>query len=214
MLDYNLQNILLANATTDYITRIQVRGLGGKICLTKVHDDVAAYWKDQNPASFGTHIVMLGLNVEQKLDGSRINPLRSSEGWTDICDAVFDGGIEMEGTVEIEIFDEHDQQILSFRQHTGEPSWPVRMIDDQRFFEFEQGHNYVCARTFDWVCSSFLVRSQRPFDPDLMDLNIFQTGWGNFIHSISYDEEVIEVEDQVWMTMQSPKATILQKGSN
>lgn len=213
MRDYNSPNIRLANAKAEFVTRIQVRGLGGKIGLTKVHDDVAAYWKDQNPGSFGTHI-MMGLNVEQKLDGSRINSLRSSEEWTDICDAVFDGGIEMEGTVEIEIFDDQDQQLLSFRQDPGETSWPVHMVDDQRFFQFEPGYSYACARTFDWVCSSFLVRSQRPFDPDLMDLNILQTGWGTFINSISYDAEVIEVENQVWMTMQSPKATILQKGSN
>ncbi|GEM_PF-3252786 len=200
-----------AFAPRTHRTRVDIVGCGGKIKLGRVDEDVAAYWAGQDPAAFGTHIFVMGLNVQQTLDGAPINPRRSRKNWGCICNVAYNGGIEMEGRVEIKAFAENGDQILDYVQSPDQPSWPVNQVDDSSFYEFDGRHSHVVARTFDVVCSTFIVEGKEPFDPDLLDLNLVQTGWGTFITSISYGGEVIDVEDQVSVQAAVPKATVLMK---
>lgn len=199
-----------AFAPRTHRTRVDIVGCGGKIKLGRVDEDVAAYWAGQDPAAFGTHIFVMGLNVQQKLDGTPINPRRSRKNWGCICNVAFNGGIEMEGCVEIKALAENGDQLLDYIQLPDQPSWPVNQVDDSSFFELDKRYSHVIARTFDVVCSSFIVESKQPFDSDLLDLNLVQTGWGTFITSISYGGQVIDVEDQVWVNAEAPKASVLK----
>lgn len=193
-------------------TRVDIVGSGGQIKLGRVDEDVAAYWADQDPAAFGTHIYVMGLNVQQKLDGRPINPRRSRKNWGCICNIALDGGVEMDGRVEIKAFAENGDLLLDHVQLPDQASWPVNQVDDTRFYQLDSRYSHVLGRTFDVVCSSFIIEDRKPFDPDLLDLNLVQTGWGTFINSISYAGQVVPIEDQVCVPAQAPKATVLKKG--
>jgi hypothetical protein len=195
------------------VTRVDIIGCGGKVMLGKANDHEAAYWRKHDPAAFGTHLLLLGLDVGQRLDGGPVKPRSVTKGLNK-RDVMFDGGIEMEGTIEIKAVAEDGTQLLDYLQQPDEPAWPVSMVDDRRFFQTDAKSTYFMARTFDSVCSTFIVEANRPFDPDLLDLNIFLTGWGAFIDSIFYDGQVIKPSDQMWLTAKTPKAMILQQGSN
>lgn len=192
-------------------TRIEISGFGGQVKLGRIDADVAAYWIDKNPELLGDHIYVRHLNVQQKLDGSPINPRRSRKNWGCICNIALDGGVEMSGRVEIKAFAESGSQIFSHVQLPDQDSWPVNQVDQSTFYQFDSRFHHATGRTFDVVCSTFIVESKEPFDPDLLDLNLVQTGWGTFINSVSYAGRVIELEDYVWVEAQAPKATVLKK---
>lgn len=192
-------------------TRIEISGLGGQVKLGRIDADVAAYWIDKNPEQFGGHIYVKHLNVQQKLDGSPINPRRSRKKWGCICNIAMDEGVEMAGRVEIKAFAENGAQLLNYVQLPDQSSWPVNQVDQTSFYQFDSRFSYATGRTFDVVCSTFVVEGKEPFDPDLLDLNLLQTGWGTFITSISYGGSVIDVDDYVWVEAQAPQATVLKK---
>lgn len=197
-----------------YSTRIEIIGCGGRIKLGRIDEDVASYWIDKDPAAMGSHIFSNGLNVQQKLDGTAINPRRSRRNWGCICNVAHACGVEMEGRVEIKAFAENGDQLLDFIQLPEETSWPVNLVDSSSFFEFDGRHSHAIGRTFEVVCSTFIVEGKAPFDPDLLDLNIVQTGWGTFITSISYAGDVIDAVDKVWVEAEAPKVCVLKKESN
>ncbi|EQB11677.1 hypothetical protein [Sphingobium lactosutens] len=192
-------------------TRIEISGFGGQVKLGRIDADVAAYWIDKNPEQLGHHIYVKHLNVQQKLDGSLINPRRSRKDWGCICNIALDEGIEMSAPVEIKAFAQNGSQLLNHVQLPDQNSWPINQVDQSTFYQFDSRFSHATGRTFDMVCSTFIVESREPFDADLLDLNLLQTGWGTFITSISYGGLVVDVDDYVWVEVQAPQAIVLKK---
>src|SRR3546814_12055943 len=81
---------------TAYEMRISV--WSSEVCSS---DLVATYWEKQDVEAFGVHIFEKELSVDQRLDGTPINPRRSQKNWGCICNVASVGGIELEGRVEI-----------------------------------------------------------------------------------------------------------------
>jgi len=193
-----------------YHTRVEITGCGGSIKLGEVRADVATYWSKQAPETFGAHIFEKEMSVDQQLDGKPINPRRSPRNWGCICNVAYVEGIEIGARVEIRATSDAGDLLLDFAQQPEATGWPVNQVDDRSFFQLQQSRRYAAGRTFGVMSCIFIVEDGDPFDPDLMDLNLVQTGWGTFINSISYKGKVIDVDDSCFHPLQSPMATVLR----
>lgn len=210
--DFNLlsQSPVLPFETRSSRTHIHITGFAGLVKLGTVRNDVAAYWEKQDVEAFGAHIFEKELSVDQRLDGTPINPRRSQKNWGCICNVASAGGIELQGRVEIRALSPSGDLLLHFVQDPGQTGWPINQVDDRSFFQLEDRRRYAAGRTFGVGSATFMVEDTSPFDPDLMDLNIVQTGWGGFINSISYKGQVMDMYDHVWVREQPPKAFVFK----
>lgn len=193
-----------------YQTRIEITGFGGVVELGEIRKDVAGYWSKQDAESFGAHIFEKKLSVDQRIDGSAINPRRSRKNWGCICNVACIAGIEVSARVEIRATSDTGSVLLDFTQEQGATSWPIDQVDDRSFFQLQQRRRYAAGRSFGVMSCIFIVEDANAFDPDLMDLNLVQTGWGAFINSISYKGKVINIDDGCFHPLQLPIATVLQ----
>ena len=211
--DFNLlsQPRALPFETRSNRTEIHITGFAGMVKLGKIRKDVAAYWEKQDAEAFGVHIFEKELSGDQRLDGTAINPRRSQDKWGCICNVACERGIELDARFEIRALSETSDLLLHFVQEPGVPGWPVNQVDDRSFFQLQRHDRHAIGRTFGVASCTYIIDESKPFDPDLMDLNIVQTGWGTLINSISYKAQVIDMHDHVWVAEQSPRAAVLHR---
>lgn len=199
----SIHNSINTRAPNSY--RLYIAGYGGHVGLTPLSEEAAEYWMDLDIGQFGQHICFDDKPVHIGLNGQQLGAAYKSE-----FDTV--AGPELHDGLKIEVYDHIDGEKIWGHEVGGDETYPFKYEYDQSYYRaVKKDISYAYFRTFDAISNIYVIDTDRPFDPALLELEFVWFSDSKILKAVRYDGRMAKFDHQCGQAVQGPIASVLTK---